>query len=304
MTRLLLLLPVQRRQGICFTAHVVINTSAQASWSSQVLDSNREIVNVLGGAPDYQEFWAYCSFDKAPIYAGKRSEGITLFSRYAFNMAGSGMICLCDHEAYSTQRTPAFFGKPTRVLAHIEASVQRYALQQQANEALQIAMMWPTLCQSGAHISLPRPLHTVDWFGGEVERSWIETSYRALLASNPLVTLASTLASACAFRSQIYDYITLLASKRATWALSSEALKACVAWFSARCSAPGSGWDFLFRHQFHITPSFLYLTGLSTSTVDWEILFRGNSWSEVQFPAHLRLLQPFWVPTSVACLLP
>lgn len=75
-------------------------------------------------------------------------------------------------------------------------------------------------------------------------------------------------------------------------------------WLVSRVSAPGVGWDFLLRHQFHISPSFLYLTGLSVETVDWTSLLSGMAWKESQFPAHLRLIQPVWVKISICCLLP
>jgi hypothetical protein len=285
---------------------VVINTTLLNGWTTQILGSSAEIVNVLGGSPDYQEFWAYCCFDQAPIFAAKSSGGVlaaTMFSNYQMG-PGVTMACICDCDAYSTQRHPTFFGRPNLILGFIETYVQKFGLQQQANEALQIAMLWPTLCQTHAHISLPRPLHAVDWFGGEVEHTSIETPYRGLISSSPFVVLASTLASAWALQSQIYDYITLLTSKRATWKLSPEAIKSSIAWLMTHASAPGVGWDFLLRHQFHITPSFLYLTGLSVEVVDWRTLLSGFLWREDQFPAHLRLMQPYWVRSSVCCLLP
>ena len=289
------------------SAATVINATTQDGWPSQVLGSSREIVNVLGGAAGYQEFWAYCCFEQPPIYAAKTTpDGLratSLFSHYKMGF-GMSMVCICDWDAYSNQRQPGFFAKPNLILGYIETYVQKFGLQQQANEALQIAMLWPTLVQLGANITLPTPHHTVDWLGGEIEKPEVETSYAGLVASSPFVVLASTLAGAWAMRSQIYDYLTLLASKRNTWRMSSEVIKSCVAWLVTNASAPGVGWDFLLRHQFHITPSFLYLTGLAVEVVDWASLLNGFTWQESQFPAHLRLIQPFWVNTSVCCGLP
>lgn len=154
-------------------------------------------------------------------------------------------------------------------------------------------MLWPTLMQLGANVTLPKPHHVADWLGAEVEKPMVETPYTALVSSSPFVVLASTLAGAWAMRSQIYDYVTLLASGRNTWTLTNQAVKSCVAWLVSHVSAPGVGWDFLLRHQFYITPSFLYLTGLGVEVVDWTALLTGFTWREGQFPAHLRLLQPF-----------
>ncbi|KAI7457509.1 hypothetical protein KC357_g9320, partial [Hortaea werneckii] len=284
----------------------VVNTATEASWATQLLGSGQEIVNVLGGSAAYQEFWAYCSFQQPPVFAAKISGGVmatSLFSHYKLG-PGMGMVCLCDCEAYSTQRLPDFFGKPNLILGHIETYVQRYGLQHQANEALQIAMLWPSLCQVNAHVSLPKPHHAVDWFGGEVERSSAESPYSGLISSNPFVALASTLAGAWAMRAQIYDYITLLTTNRNTWELTQDAIDLSLAWLGTHVSAPGVGWDFLFRHQFHTTPSFLYLTGLSVEPVDWTRLVGAYAWTEANFPAHLRLIQPFWVRSSVCCRLP
>ena len=288
-------------------AVTVINATTQDGWASQVLGSSAEIVNVLGGASGYQEFWAHCCFDQPPIYAAKTSPdgrmASSLFSHYQLGY-GMSMVCICDWDAYSNLRVPSFFAKPNLILGYIETYVQKFGLQEQANEALQIAMLWPTLVQLEANITLPKPHHAADWLGAEIERPVIETSYSGLIASSPFVILASTLAGAWAMRSQIYDYLTLLASKRNTWEMSSQVIKSCVSWLVTNASAPGVGWDFLLRHQFHITPSFLYLTGLAVETVDWANLLAGFTWKESQFPAHLRLLQPFWVNTSVCCGLP
>jgi len=288
------------------SAGVVINATLTNGWTTQMLGSSAEIVNVLGGSADYQEFWAYCCFDQPPIFAAKTFKGTmtsTVFSHYQMGPRVS-MTCICDCDAYSMHRQPTFFARPNLILGFIETYVQKFGLQQQANEALQIAMLWPTLCQTHAHVSVPKALHATDWFGGEVEQTSVETPYRGLISSSPFVVLASTIAGSWALRSQIYDYITLLTSKRATWKLSPEAIKSSVAWFVTNVSAPGVGWDFLLRHQFHITPSFLYLTGLSVELVDWGRLLSAFSWKEQQFPAHLRLLQPFWVKSSVCCTLP
>ncbi|KAJ4142260.1 uncharacterized protein LMH87_007722 [Akanthomyces muscarius] len=286
----------------------VINVNTQPGWAAHVMDSGAEIVNVLGGTSDYQEFWAYCCFNQAPISATKTSlESIagtaTQFSQYNLDQRFS-MVCLCDVDAYSIERDPLFFGKPELVLNYIEMYVQKFGLQEQANEALQIAMLWPSLLVAGATISLPKPLHTADWLGAEVERTSTETGYGQLTACGPFMALASTLASAWAMQSQMYDFVTLLAAGRSTWALSANTVASATAWLSANLAAPGLGWEFLFNSQFSTSASFLYLTGLSVDVVRWDTLLQPFTWKESHFPAHLRLLQPYWVESSVCCCLP
>lgn len=297
---------VQLARNSLSGAGTIVNVAKQEAWPATLITSQSEVVNVLGGSTAYQEFWAHCCFDEPPVYAAKVSGGVTAATQFSqYRMApGMSMVCLCDFEAYTPPHKPAFFGRPNLVLGFIETYIQRNSLQHQANEALQIAMLWPTLRSLKIHISLPKPMHVVDWFAGEVESTTAQSAYTGLVASSPFVALASTLAGAWALRSQIYDYVTLLTADRNTWKLSPDSIKLSVSWLMTHASAPGVGWDFLLRHQFHISPSFLYLVGLSVEVVNWSSLLSGLTWEESQFPAHLRLIQPFWVSSSVSCLLP
>lgn len=294
------------RNAVATASQHVINTATREGWLSQVIQSDDQIVNVRDGAADYQEFWAYCCFDEPPIQASKAKgavETATLFSRYSMQFQLK-MRCLCDYEAFASTRAPAFYGNPNAILRFIDTYVQANGLQQQSNEALQIAMLWPTLYHLDVNITLPRPLHATDWCGGMIDKSSTKSPYVGLVSSSPFVVLASTLAASWALHSQIYDYITLLAARRRDFNLSDTDVKVCSTWLASKASAPGAGWDFLLRHQFHVTPSFLELTGLSGQTVNWTTILSNFTWEERQFPAHLRLLQPFWVPTSVCCMIP
>lgn len=286
----------------------VMNITTKTGWAAHIMDSGSEIVNVLGSTSDYQEFWAYCCFNQAPVFASKSSPehstgAVTQFSQYHLD-ANFNMVCLCDVDAYSNERQPMFFGKPEVVLGYIEMYVQKFGLQEQANEALQIAMLWPSLLVARADISLPKPLHNADWLGAEIERPSTETGYAQLTACGPFMALASTLAGAWAMQAQIYDFVTLMTANRSTWALSNITIASAISWLSANLAAPGVGWDFLFRSQFGTSASFLYLTGLSVDIVPWDRLLQPFTWQESHFPAHLRLLQPYWVESSVCCCLP
>lgn len=297
---------VEAKRNAVSPADVIVDVSKDISWVQDTLRGTREVVNVLGGPAGYQEFWAFCCFDKPPIYSAKVTAdhtATTPFSHYELGY-GAQMICLCNSVRFSEDARPAFFGRPDLILGYIESYVQNFSLQRQANEALQIAMLWPTLYELKAHISLPKPFHTADWLGGEVEKVFDETAYSELVASGPIGTLASVQAGACALKSQIYDFISLIVAQRTAWKPTDLHLQLAINWFQARASAPGAGWDFLLRHQFDISPSFLYLTGLGAQALNWQATLEGFKCDDVIFPAHLRLLQPFWTVTSVSCLLP
>lgn len=214
------------------------------------------------------------------------------------------MLCICDCDAFADTRRPLFFGRPDLVLGYIESYVQRYSLQRQANEALQIAILWPTLLRMGAHISLPRPLHTCDWLGGEVDPVMEETGFRELMALGHAASLAAVLAAPLSLQSQVFDHLALLTSKRSTWQVQRTAIDGAVAWLETQLSAPGTGWDFLLRHQFGISPSFLYLTGLSNQCLPWRSLVHALDFPRRRLPCHLRLMQAFWTSSSLSCVLP
>lgn len=116
---------VPARSGVLAT-QTVVNATTQPGWPAQLLGSTAEIVNVLGGAAGYQEFWAYCCFSQPPVFAAKTSpDGVMAtspFSHYRMDY-GMSMVCLCDCDAFSSDRVPNFFAKPNLLLGYIETYV-------------------------------------------------------------------------------------------------------------------------------------------------------------------------------------
>lgn len=297
---------IAQRQPVQSKEHV-LNVKNQPGWVSTTIKSGKEIVNVLGGSAGYQEFWAHCCFDKPPVYAAKvEGTGMTTtsFSHYNVPLVACGMLCICDQDAFSPSEEPDFFGQPSLILSYIEMYVQRYGLQEQSNEALQIAMVWPALCLTQAHVSLPRPMHTADWLGGEVESSTLETAGSELLAYSPKTVLACSLASAPVVLSQMRDFLALIISDRDTWEVTARTTKRAVQWLVARLAIPGAGWHLLLSMTLSLSPSFLYLTGLSEEAVPWKSFIDAEAMTKFTSPSHLRLLQAFWTESSAMCMLP
>lgn len=287
----------------------VVNSVTQKNWAKSQATLSKQIVNVRGEPRDYQEFWAYCCFNRPPIRATFRQNGVTFttdFSHYEMSVSiAASMVCICDFDAFSPRLTPAFFGDPEAILTHIERYVQRHNIQQQANEALQVAMLWPTFCSINAPVSLPAPLLSAL---GEAKSSNIEaalvsaeTSFGGLLSSSPFLLLASTVSAAAALWSQLFDYVLLISEKAIK--LDWQDFERSARWLQAEMTTSGSGWAFLLGTQFHSSPSILYLTGLTDHVIHWLPLLR-RLYIAGPGPSHLRLLQAFWNPFSLQSCLP
>ncbi|KAJ4159593.1 uncharacterized protein LMH87_007534 [Akanthomyces muscarius] len=285
---------------------------ADPRFSSNVIRNlpSSEMVNVCGQPRGYQEFWAYCCLCKPAVFASAHSmahTNATPFSMYEY--IGMEMTCLCDVELKLSPNGPYFYGKPNLIISYIETYAQINGIQSQLNEALQIAMLWPCLLQTDAPVALPAALHAADWITNDIiapatNISQSDTPYEGLVSSNPSVVLASTLAGAWALQSQLYDFIGVIISDRGCWDVSKAELERASKWLQSVASEPGVGWDLLFRHQFEVTPSFLQLTGLGTDSISWFRLISRFSVKEWRYPAHLRLMQPFWTATSICGQLP
>ncbi|KAJ4142262.1 uncharacterized protein LMH87_007723 [Akanthomyces muscarius] len=285
---------------------------ADPRFSSHVIRNlpSSEMVNVCGQPRRYQEFWAYCCLPAPAVFASAPSMAqinATAFSMY--ELLGMEMTCVCDVPLKLSPNGPYFYAKPNLIISYIETYAHQNGIQNQLNEALQIAMLWPCLLQTDAPVTLPAALHATDWITENftppnTDIIEIDTPSEGLVSSNPAVVLASTLAGAWALQSQLYDFIGIIISDRRCWDVGHSDLERASKWLQSVASEPGAGWDLLFRHHFETTPSFLQLTGLDTESISWFELLSRFSLKEWRYPAHLRLLQPFWTATSVCCQLP
>lgn len=292
--------------------NTIFNVNKFPAWASYPLHASLPIVNVLGGSRDYQEFWAHCCFDRPSVYTvlpGPNHTGTTWYSHYdlAANDIGTRMVCICDDDVYNPDRRPAFYGRPDLILSFIEEYVREFGLLSQANEAFQIATVWPSICQFRCHISVPVPLHTADWLAPRNNNriDVDDTIFPALNSTSPLLSLVSTSAASWAFASQIYDFMALITAKDPDSSqLKSGAIDDAQRWLTAHMSGPGVGWSFLFRHHYDVSPSFLQLTGIENEAVNWAAVLTAARWDGDEFPHHLRLLQAFSTPNTVSCMLP
>ncbi|CAO1614479.1 unnamed protein product [Jaminaea pallidilutea] len=285
----------------------VVNVNKNSAWVSASLSTKTDIVNVIGQSNGAQQFWAHCCLSQPAFAAAKLDSGgivsTTAFSHYRLT-SGQSLICLCDYDVALEAGQPLFFGRPDLIIGYIESYIQRNSLQRQANEALQIAMAWPTLCQLRVQLSLPASFHSTDWLAGEVERVSEETAYRTLLSAGLHNVLASSLVAPLVLRSQVYDYLSLVLAHRGSAQVSQIEAEAAIAWLAPRASAPGSGWHFLLNRHLGISSSMLYFTGLSSQVVNWNSFLEPILQQGHKLPCHVRLMQAFWSSTSLSCLLP
>ncbi|CAO1614475.1 unnamed protein product [Jaminaea pallidilutea] len=264
------------------------------------------VVNVTGLTRDCQEFWAYCCFERPPVFArkiGQGSSATTPFSHYDTDTSsGASMICLCDQDVYSLNRKPAFFGRPVDILGHISQYVDRNNLHQQANEAAQIAMLWPVLCRLGAEVRLPVPLHGSDWRDNLFQQTKepANSALHSLRCSSPLLSMISTLAAESAVQSQVHDYVVLISDSTSDH-LAAEQIMRASTWLQVHCNGAGVAWQFLLRRNFELSPSFFYLTGLVDEVVDWLPILQSL---DHEYPAYLQLLHSYSVQSSSRGQLP
>lgn len=69
---------------------------------------------------------------------------------------GISMVCICDCDTHAIQGQPFFFARPNLILGFGETYVQRFGLQQQADEAFKLLCYGPRFAKQTPTLRCPK----------------------------------------------------------------------------------------------------------------------------------------------------
>lgn len=172
---------IQRLQAYHF------NVVRDTNWIAQISDGSREVINCIGMPAEYVSFWTYCCTPKAEVFSALTgNDGQEFRSVYSMlNVKTKTKIATVSDLSFETIRTsPSWFGRPHTILSFIDMYVAKFGLGHQLNVAYQIAAALPTLAKFKAPIAIPEPLHSADWFEGQIDAPKTDSPIPHLLATS------------------------------------------------------------------------------------------------------------------------
>lgn len=172
---------IQRLQAYHF------NVVRDTNWIAQISDGSREVINCIGMPAEYVSFWTYCCTPKAEVFSAMTGvDGQEFRSIYSMlNVKTKTKMATVSDLSFETIRTsPSWFGRPHTILSFIDMYVSKFGLGHQLNVAYQIAAALPVLAKFKAPIAIPEPLHSADWFEGQIDAPKTDSPIPHLLATS------------------------------------------------------------------------------------------------------------------------
>ncbi|QKK35395.1 cap-pol fusion protein [Erysiphe necator associated mycovirus 1] len=296
--------PARERQNV--QAHH-FNILKDVNWVSSISEGSKEIINAIGYPQDFVSFFTYCCMDKPEVYSGMSGPNNEIyrspFSMYKTKM-GTKLVTISDTTPEFNRAVPTWYQKPNTILGFIDMYVSKFGLGSQLNTAFSIVQNLSNLQLFKAPISLPEPIHSTDWFEGQVDAPSVETPIKYLLSSFYVSIIMGITMSRAAILSTFYDMQTLPLSNRSAPRLLDVDLQYAENMWRLITRNQDAVPAFVFNKMIGGDADFLELIGWNYSFINPCHLVPKVTNDMLNVPIHLMLLQSYTASTSIRGVMP
>ncbi|QKK35396.1 cap-pol fusion protein [Erysiphe necator associated mycovirus 2] len=292
---------VPHRRGVRIQGKAY-NIHRETNWTQSISNAGQEIINCIGMPHDYSQFWAYCCFNRNEITSAKTLANGTMvtspFAQYSMRLA-TKMAVISDTTVDFGAQIPFWFGKPNVIASFITMYASRFGLDSQVNDAFSIVSNFPTLYLTGTPLTIPEPLHSADWFDGQIDRNELPMPMDHLMNSAPSAVLLSLVGQAAKVGATLYDISTLYIEERMSILPQPEEQIKVESAFTKLFRKPGVLNRFIFNGILQNQPSLLQLIGWNSNFINIRKMLPNVQAGLTLWPLHLHYSQNFSARTSL-----